>query len=76
MINKIPTFRYEATCDKCRIKFEDECHGVIMWYDDSSSLNDALRCADWREIDNGIYCPDCYTLDEETDDLIVKTKTA
>lgn len=72
MIKQIPTFRYEATCDRCSTKFEDEYQGVVIWHEDSDSLSDSLKNEDWKEIEHGIYCPNCYILDEETDEFIVK----
>lgn len=64
---------YNCTCDKCGIKFEDESpDGTILWYEDSGSLESAMDNYDWQEIDNGYYCPECYELDDETDEYKVK----
>ncbi len=52
-------------CDRCGERFHDE-NGFIGYID--YDIWDSAESSEWVEIDGKHYCPDCYELDEETDE--------
>lgn len=64
MIKEIKMYR--AVCDRCG--YEN-----WFWDDKDFALQEALD-SDWKEIDDRLLCPDCYEIDEETDEYVEKPK--
>lgn len=64
---------YQAVCDVCGKAHVNEFLGYCAWVDESSAVEDAYE-EGWTEIDDKLYCPDCYEYDEETDEYKPKVK--
>ena len=60
---------YDIVCDRCGEALSDvsaDCHT------DTDSAEMAALQSGWKEIDGKHYCPDCYEVDEETDEYLPK----
>lgn len=57
---------WQVQCDRCGCCCDDSM-GIIAWSDKEGAEQVALD-SDWREIDGKHYCPDCYDVDDCTDD--------
>jgi hypothetical protein len=62
---------YTCCCDRCGVSADDgtEYGG---WYDEHRAMDAALE-EDWEEIDGGIYCIDCYEINDN-DEFVIKPK--
>lgn len=58
-----PKTCYFLTCDRCGEEFDDNCY-----HTDAYSLEQSAEFSRWREIGGKWYCPDCYELNDETDE--------
>lgn len=59
---------YGVKCDRCGTMCEG---GEFEYFDDESfAVENALE-SEWEEIGDKHYCPDCYEIDEETDEVKV-----
>lgn len=59
---------YGLKCDRCGTMCEG---GEFEYFDDESfAVENALE-SEWKEIGDKHYCPDCYEIDEETDEVKV-----
>ena len=67
MIEKV-TY-YDIICDRCDKSLTDESE--MRYLDKDIALKFAEQ-SDWIEINGKNYCPDCYELDEETDEYVEK----
>lgn len=57
---------YGVKCNRCGEQFEDGEHS--FWSDENSAEENAME-SEWIWEKNGKhYCPNCYELDEETED--------
>ena len=65
MIKKV-TY-YDIICDRCGKSFSEESE---MCYTDKDSALMVAEQSEWREIGGKHYCPDCYELDEVTDEYV------
>ena len=63
MIRKIEM--YQAVCDNCGKACINE--DICAWSEESDAIEDALYM-DWQIIGDGLYCPDCFEYDDETDE--------
>lgn len=57
---------YEAVCDGCG-----------RWMNtqrDRSYIANLVKCYGWQEINDKLYCPECYEYNEETDEYKSKIK--
>lgn len=65
--------RYTLFCDGCGKEFDDE-----MWHEDEYTIKFSATESEWKEIDNGWYCPQCYELNEDEDSdkdyIVIKNK--
>lgn len=59
---------YGVKCDRCREIYEA---GDYAYYSEKNSVIEDATDNDWIEQNGKHYCPDCYTLDEETDEIII-----
>ena len=59
---------YGIKCDRCGEIFEDGEHS--FWSDESSAMENATE-SEWAELNGKHYCPNCYEVDEETDEIKV-----
>ena len=59
---------YQAVCDGCGLKSDG------AWRTAELAKLQVTDLDDWQEIDNKLYCPDCYEYDEETDEYKPKSK--
>lgn len=60
---------YDIICDRCGkslTKLSGDC------YPDTNSAEMVALQSDWKEINGKHYCPDCYEVDEETDEYVPK----
>jgi len=64
---------YGLMCDGCETGFEHPWTGFSFWTDSGSPVDEATE-RDWVEHEGKYYCPDCYTIDEETEEIIIKSQ--
>lgn len=57
-------------CDCCGKYFDDDI-GVEHWFRSKQEATEAVIDDGWAEIDGKIYCPSCYTYNEDTDEYEV-----
>lgn len=62
-----PEIYYTLICDRCKELFESS--GINGYTDDGSVLENAME-SDWIEYEGKHYCPECYHVDEEMDELV------
>lgn len=62
---------YEYHCDGCGHIYDD-WDGNTMYSNKEWIFTWLENDADWRWIDGKWYCADCYELNEDTDEYIVK----
>ena len=60
---------YDIICDRCGKSFTDESE---MSYTDTESAEMVAKDSEWLIIGGKHYCPDCYELDEVTDEYVPK----
>ena len=60
---------YDIICDRCRKSLTEESE---MCYPDKYSALMVAKKSEWVYINGKDYCPDCYELDEETDEYVPK----
>ena len=63
---------YDIICDRCGKSLIEESE---MCYTDTESAEMVAKDSEWLEIDSKHYCPDCYELDEVTDEYVPKKGT-
>ena len=56
---------YDIICDRCGKSLTEESETC---YPDTESAEIAAKDSEWMTIGNKHYCPDCYELDEVTDE--------
>lgn len=62
---------YAVKCDRCG-ELHENFDDSSFYFDKNSALED-IENDEWIEQDNKHYCPNCYIVDEETDDIQVKS---
>ena len=60
---------YDIICDRCGKSLINESETC---YPDKDSAEMFAEQSEWVEINGKDYCPDCYELDEETDEYVPK----
>ena len=60
---------YTVQCDNCKTT-SGENSDYSCWGDKQVALEDAIE-SDWIEHEGKHYCPDCYTIDENDEVMIV-----
>lgn len=60
---------YGLKCDRCGEFYEDGDHS--FWSDKESAI-EYSHDSDWVEKNDKHYCPKCYDLDEETDEITIR----
>ena len=60
---------YDIICDRCGKSLTEESE--MRYLDKDIALKFAEQSG-WIEINGKNYCPDCYELDEETDEYVEK----
>ncbi|MNX23746.1 hypothetical protein D3C86_537540 [compost metagenome] len=60
---------YGVKCNRCLEIHDDGEHSY--WSDKSGAMENAMN-SDWIEVKNKDYCPNCYFLNEETDENEIK----
>jgi ribosome-binding protein aMBF1 (putative translation factor) len=64
---------FSVVCDRCGVDaFEDADHSA---WSSAASAREHADWDDWKEIDDKDYCFQCYELDENTDEYVVKAPT-
>lgn len=58
---------YCAKCDRCGEILQD---GEIVAWADADEAQRMAEESEWREINGRLLCPDCYEVDEETDEYV------
>ena len=58
---------YDIICDRCGKSFSEESE---MCYTDKDSALMVAEQSEWIDINGKHYCPDCYELDEVTDEYV------
>lgn len=58
---------YIAKCDHCGEILQD---GEIVAWADADEAQRMAEESEWREINGRLLCPDCYEVDEETDEYV------
>ena len=58
---------YDIICDRCGKSFREESE---MCYTDKDSALMVAEQSEWIDINGKHYCPDCYELDEVTDEYV------
>ncbi len=61
---------YIAKCDHCGEILQD---GEIVAWADADEAQRMAEESEWREINGRLFCPDCYEVDEDTDEYVEKT---
>lgn len=63
---------YMMECNRCK-KFygESEFDGPYVYIDRQTMMEDA-QDEDWLIEENACYCPDCYTMNEDSDEATIK----
>lgn len=59
----------DIICDRCGKSLTEESE---MFYPDNHSALMVAEQSEWKKISGKHYCPDCYELDEETDEYVEK----
>lgn len=62
---------YGCQCDRCSEVYEDS-NGYQLHADKHEAETDALENG-WGELNGKHYCENCHTIDEETDEVIIKS---
>ena len=70
-----PVEYYKVICDNCGHDTSGYSELFIAWDDPIEAVNQA-QDADWREIDDKHYCPECWEWDLEKDEAVIKVKEA
>ena len=60
---------YDIICDRCGKSLTEESE---MCYPDKGSVLTVAEQSEWIDINGKHYCPDCYELDEVTDEYVPK----
>ena len=60
---------YDIICDRCGKSLINESETC---YPDKDSALTVAEQSEWRRIGDKDYCPDCYELDEVTDEYVPK----
>ena len=60
---------YDIICDSCGKSLTEESE---MCYPDKHSALMVAEQSEWMDINGNHYCPNCYELDEETDEYVPK----
>ena len=60
---------YDIICDRCGKSLTNESETC---YPDTKSAEMVAKDSGWITIVGKHYCPDCYELDEETDEYVPK----
>lgn len=63
---------YGVECDRCKKMYEDGFTGISFWADENEAFNNAQENSDWTEVNGKHYCPNCFTVDEETGKITIK----
>ena len=58
---------HDIICDRCGKSFSEESE---MCYTDKDSALMVAEQSEWIDINGKHYCPDCYELDEVTDEYV------
>jgi hypothetical protein len=67
----IETTAYGAKCDRCQKLFEDEFTGYSLWCEKDRLLEE-MYDSGWVDYSGKYYCPNCYKINKETDEIIIK----
>lgn len=62
---------YCAKCDRCGEILQD---GEIVAWADADEAQRMAEESEWIEINGRLLCPDCYELDEDTDEYVEKAQ--
>ncbi len=62
---------YGLICDRCEQVFEHPFTGYSLWTNQSAPIEESTD-RDWIEHEGKHYCPECYIIDEETDEITIK----
>ena len=57
---------YGVECDRCGKVYDGADYG---YYDDMDSALEYAKEDEWLEIGGKHYCPDCYVVDEDTEEV-------
>ena len=60
---------YDIICDRCGKSLINESE---TYYPDKDSALMVAEQSEWQKIGSKHYCPDCYELDEVTDEYVPK----
>ena len=60
---------YDIICDRCGKSLTKESN---ICYPDTNSALMVAEQSEWVDINGKHYCPDCYELDEVTDEYVPK----
>ena len=60
---------YDIICDRCGMSLSNESGDC---YPDTNSAEMVALQSEWKEINGKHYCPDCYEVDEKTDEYVPK----
>ena len=58
---------YDIICDHCGKSLTNE---INICFPDTGSAEMTAKDSEWLTIGGKHYCPDCYELDEETDEYV------
>lgn len=61
---------YRLICDRCGVSAQED--GDYYAWADKDSAQEEARDADWLFTEDGQFCDDCTTWDEDRDDRIPK----
>jgi hypothetical protein len=54
-----PKTYYEASCDSCGTRWEDDC---IVAYPQKEFVIDSMEASEWQIEGDKHYCPDCKSI--------------
>jgi len=61
---------YAVSCDKCSDPLFLYGDDYVAHHTEESEAKEAMEDAEWKEIDGKQYCPNCYTQDEDGNDIV------
>jgi len=63
------TEMYVVSCDKCGDYYDNGDYQPVFGH--KSDADNTVREDDWHKDGDQYYCRNCYTIDEETEEIII-----
>lgn len=66
------TEMYVVSCDRCEEYYEDLATDTQQCFLDLETANKIVQENEWHKNGDKYYCRNCYTIDEDTDEVTIK----